>query len=227
MDFLKIGPFFVGRENTVREERIVKDCPLTYRCPLHWSELKGILSVKDVRYCTQCEKSVYFCKNDDEIKAHAEKGNCIAYVNPNEPIMMGVALPARDPRGSDWELKKIAHDRLTEVFPDAAIQLEVKPNSFANKPIEFIVTSYKLAVVITSAAFAGMPPTERQRSVSAALEGVMLRAGDSFSLTIEALAPAEGHGKPESSKLVATAHDDADEISAAATFAEGRDSRRL
>jgi uncharacterized protein (TIGR02996 family) len=48
-----------------------------YQCPRQWENLKA-LNEPAVRYCSACEKKVYYCHTLDEAKSHAWQGHCVA-----------------------------------------------------------------------------------------------------------------------------------------------------
>lgn len=45
-----------------------------------WDSLKRIEDAPGVRYCGHCENTVYLCTNDRELREHAAKSHCVAYV---------------------------------------------------------------------------------------------------------------------------------------------------
>lgn len=95
-----------------------------YACPKHWSELKPSLTAA-VRQCAHCNRKVYLCKTDADIKLYTSVNYCIAIaetrmqaeieqemrsqatipragpsaIPPNHAVrMMGVMLPAGSER---------------------------------------------------------------------------------------------------------------------------------
>jgi uncharacterized protein (TIGR02996 family) len=49
----------------------------TYRCPKRWPDLNLTREV-GVRYCGECEQSVYYCDTIAEAQDHASRGRCVA-----------------------------------------------------------------------------------------------------------------------------------------------------
>ena len=52
-----------------------------YACPKLWSELKPAFSDK-VRHCNHCNKKVYLCETDEQIKFYSSVKFCIAIADP-------------------------------------------------------------------------------------------------------------------------------------------------
>ena len=48
-----------------------------YLCPSNWDTLEPT-DRAEVRYCTQCEKSVYLCNTTDDVAKRARWGQCVA-----------------------------------------------------------------------------------------------------------------------------------------------------
>jgi hypothetical protein len=64
---------------TVKNARGVVNCQFAFRCNMSWGELRKIDGSPGVRYCSQCETAVHFCRNEEELELHAAKGHCVAY----------------------------------------------------------------------------------------------------------------------------------------------------
>ena len=54
----------------------------TFQCPKLWSKLKKTKD-NDIRFCDVCGRNVYLCNSWEEIRHHAQEGNCIA-IPPDE-----------------------------------------------------------------------------------------------------------------------------------------------
>ena len=57
----------------------VKDCPprFQFRCPQRWFNLSPTED-GNVRFCGECQRNVYLCRNVDEWRLHAGQGRCVA-----------------------------------------------------------------------------------------------------------------------------------------------------
>ena len=69
---------------------IIDNCEfkVKYKCPLLWKDLQGTDN-PDARYCNECEKEVYRCNDEKEVKKHIELKHCIATEGnfiDNQPI---------------------------------------------------------------------------------------------------------------------------------------------
>jgi hypothetical protein len=61
-------------------EFLIKNCTVDdfkYSCPKLWSELKPSLTAA-VRHCDHCNRKVYLCKTDSDIKLYTSVNFCIA-----------------------------------------------------------------------------------------------------------------------------------------------------
>ena len=59
---------------------LIKNCSVEdfeYACPKLWSELKPSLTAA-VRHCDHCNRKVYLCKTDADIKLYTSVNYCIA-----------------------------------------------------------------------------------------------------------------------------------------------------
>ena len=95
-------------------DRVVR---FAYRCPNRWADLSPLPQANE-RYCSQCEKSVYFCASKDEAEAHAVEGHCIAigsllalaikkqYGPPVPPETLPAAAPPV-PDDDDFEMGEV------------------------------------------------------------------------------------------------------------------------
>ena len=69
---------------------IIDNCEfkVKYKCPLLWKDLQGTDN-PDARYCNECEKDVYRCNDEKEVKKHIGLKHCIATEGnfiDNQPI---------------------------------------------------------------------------------------------------------------------------------------------
>lgn len=75
-------------------------------CPKHWSELKPAFSDM-VRHCDHCNKKVYLCETDEQIRFYTSVKFCIAVAQPegglnvegNTPASLSTASHAVEPPG--------------------------------------------------------------------------------------------------------------------------------
>jgi hypothetical protein len=51
--------------------------PLAFRCDRRWSELRPTADDK-TRFCAGCAREVHWCADDDALRVHAERGDCVA-----------------------------------------------------------------------------------------------------------------------------------------------------
>lgn len=57
----------------------VKDCPprFQFQCPQRWFNL-STTEDRNVRFCGECRRNVYLCRDADEWRLHAGQGHCVA-----------------------------------------------------------------------------------------------------------------------------------------------------
>mgnify|MGYP000742321081 CR=1 FL=1 len=56
-----------------------------YECPLKWKNLKKT-DDPTIRFCNECNKNVYQCKNENDMDEHIKLNHCIAL---EEHMVMG------------------------------------------------------------------------------------------------------------------------------------------
>ena len=100
---------------------IIDNCEfkVKYKCPLLWKDLQGTDN-PDARYCNECEKEVYRCNDEKEVKKHIELKHCIATEGnfiDNEPIK----------------------SKVMQELTDALKHLETTDEQFGNEKTEQIV----------------------------------------------------------------------------------------
>lgn len=61
-------------------EKIILNCEFNFKylCPKIWDGLIPT-EIDNVRHCTQCERNVFFCRTNEEIRNHAAAGECVAF----------------------------------------------------------------------------------------------------------------------------------------------------
>lgn len=50
----------------------------TYRCPKRWDSLR-VTDDKNIRFCTECQKPVTFCRTKEQLETLAAQGECVAF----------------------------------------------------------------------------------------------------------------------------------------------------
>jgi hypothetical protein len=79
------------------------NCDFEYKCPLQWENLPKSDS-SNVRFCSSCEKNVYFAHSQNELENLAKAGKCVAFNPTNDkyifqevPPLMGMVAPPEPP----------------------------------------------------------------------------------------------------------------------------------
>ena len=89
------------RKKNIRQDKLIvcDGYEFSYRCPLDFFGL-GRTDVKNVSYCDECQRKVYFCETDDEVAHRASQGHCIAVYGNLERkgrgVTMGIISPVPD-----------------------------------------------------------------------------------------------------------------------------------
>lgn len=60
------------------QQRSLERVELVYRCPQRWENLQPMDEKQEVRFCSQCNRSVHYCFDIQSARIHAGSGNCVA-----------------------------------------------------------------------------------------------------------------------------------------------------
>lgn len=80
-----------------REPMTIANCQFEFKCPKQWSALTDDGKL-DSRFCDACERRVHLCVTNEELRARAEAGECVAFYRRRSlPLLIGSASqpPAR------------------------------------------------------------------------------------------------------------------------------------
>ena len=89
----------------------VENCPLAFQCNKRWSDLKKIVTEKDIRFCSDCQKPVYRIDQYTDYESHAAAGHCVALDFESTMLLgdiVGPEIPITiifDPENSDDSAK--------------------------------------------------------------------------------------------------------------------------
>lgn len=98
---------------------VIKNCSATDResaCPARWEQLKPAFS-DTVRHCDHCNKKVYLCETDEQIKFYSSVKFCIAVVEKD-----GSKNVERIPSSST---ASISHTVVPAVRPDEGLMRSI------------------------------------------------------------------------------------------------------
>ncbi|MEK7487139.1 MAG: hypothetical protein AABZ60_22650 [Planctomycetota bacterium] len=74
------------------KESLLELFQFRYLCPLQWTDLQtqkdGKELRKGVRYCTECQKEVFFVKSLKKLKQHAKADHCVAVLQEQSPHIL-------------------------------------------------------------------------------------------------------------------------------------------
>ncbi|HMW02098.1 MAG TPA: hypothetical protein PLB32_06905 [Acidobacteriota bacterium] len=59
------------------EKSVIHECDFKFKCPMYWEELL-ILDDPDKRYCTECQREVFYIRTREELEEQRQLGHCIA-----------------------------------------------------------------------------------------------------------------------------------------------------
>lgn len=91
------------------EKDEIKDYVFGYECSVGWENLAKT-DDENCRFCRRCNKNVYFVETQTQLNKTAEKGNCVAFPNPDlsfdyrVPVLGGHILPP--PKKPWWQFWK-------------------------------------------------------------------------------------------------------------------------
>ena len=80
----------------------LRNCKFAFKCEKRWNDLNVISGGdKDIRFCDDCEQSVYRCRTDDQLKYAIRENRCIAVRyrtedNPEAVELLGLPADAFD-----------------------------------------------------------------------------------------------------------------------------------
>lgn len=61
----------------------IRNCIFRFKCTAKWEELSETQN-SDARFCTDCQKQVYFCHSDEELVKAVKLNRCVAIVRKSE-----------------------------------------------------------------------------------------------------------------------------------------------
>ena len=57
----------------------IENCAMDFYCSKNWNELIDT-EVKDIKFCLECKKEVYFCNTLEEFESNSKLGTCVAFL---------------------------------------------------------------------------------------------------------------------------------------------------
>lgn len=69
-------------------EKTIINCDIAFRfkCPKKWDRL-AVTGKENIRYCNQCERNVYYCLTREDVRGHADAGECVAFETEAEMFL--------------------------------------------------------------------------------------------------------------------------------------------
>ena len=64
----------------------IENCMIKFKCSQRWEHLAPTED-SNKRYCSQCEQSVYACRNDAQIAKHVRAGECVAIMDELDDVL--------------------------------------------------------------------------------------------------------------------------------------------
>ena len=64
-----------------RKPMTIANCQFEFKCPKQWGELTDDGKL-DSRFCDACERRVHLCVTNEELRARAKAGECVAFYRP-------------------------------------------------------------------------------------------------------------------------------------------------
>ena len=82
----------------------IRNCSFILKCPAYWDEL-GPTDQEGVRYCGACERKVFMCNTQDELRVRIEQNDCVAVRLPEHPMRSSYDRPTLGvpSRNQDWD----------------------------------------------------------------------------------------------------------------------------
>lgn len=82
----------------------VSDCPALTPCSQEWEALQVVPDNSKVRYCSECQQSVYRCDTQAEFREHRALGHCIS-IEVEMPDRTTTNLLGASPYGAPSKLE--------------------------------------------------------------------------------------------------------------------------
>jgi len=61
------------------DDKKIRNCRFLYECSIKWSDLTPMLSGDQrIRFCEECQRCVFLCKTDKQLKKAIRDGRCVA-----------------------------------------------------------------------------------------------------------------------------------------------------
>ena len=78
----------------------IRNCNFLLKCPAYWDEL-GPTDQESVRYCGACERMVFMCNTQDELRVRIDQNDCVAVRLPEHPMRLNydgptLGVPSRE-----------------------------------------------------------------------------------------------------------------------------------
>jgi len=58
-------------------DTVIRNCKFKYQCPMRWSSLEET-STMNVRYCSECKRTVHYCETDEQLRIAILEDHCVA-----------------------------------------------------------------------------------------------------------------------------------------------------
>ena len=65
------------KDSWMNPDAEIRNCEFRFKCPMTWDALSTTLEPK-IRYCSQCEREVVYCKTASELKRAIIENQCVA-----------------------------------------------------------------------------------------------------------------------------------------------------
>ena len=68
-------------------------CKFKLLCDKKWTELSNIAGETDVRFCGDCQSSVFLCRDYDSLEKHIAESHCVALETIDGDWEVGYPMP--------------------------------------------------------------------------------------------------------------------------------------
>lgn len=62
-------------------EITLRNCTFSFKCTAKWNSMEDVTLDKNVRFCFDCQKEVYYCHTDAELVSNIKLNRCVAIHN--------------------------------------------------------------------------------------------------------------------------------------------------
>lgn len=73
----------------IEDNITIRNCIFSFKCEMNWEKLNET-DVDNIKFCSNCQKEVYFCRTDEELVEAVKRNKCVGIFKPfTYEVMLG------------------------------------------------------------------------------------------------------------------------------------------